>query len=130
MSDRAKLATGADGITYLMFWCEGCQTHHGPVVARLAGGSVWSWNGRVDLPTVQPSIRVQSSRLTEEGLRMIDAGLPAPEGGRYPSVDVLCHSYVTDGRIQYLGDCTHALAGQTVDLLPIEEARKVKSCDA
>jgi hypothetical protein len=28
----------------------------------------------------------------------------------------VCHSFVTDGRIQFLGDCTHALAGQTVDL--------------
>ena len=27
-----------------------------------------------------------------------------------------CHTFVTDGRIQFLGDCTHALAGQTVDL--------------
>ncbi|MGT2429227.1 hypothetical protein ACU4HD_11865 [Cupriavidus basilensis] len=24
-----------------------------------------------------------------------------------------CHSFVTDGHIQFLGDCTHALAGQT-----------------
>jgi len=30
--------------------------------------------------------------------------------------DVRCHSYVTDGRIQFLNDCTHDLAGQTVDL--------------
>jgi hypothetical protein len=29
---------------------------------------------------------------------------------------LLCHTFVTDGQIQYLGDCTHALAGQTVDL--------------
>jgi hypothetical protein len=28
----------------------------------------------------------------------------------------VCHLFVTDGRIQFLGDCTHALAGQTVDL--------------
>ncbi|MNJ76318.1 hypothetical protein D3C77_735750 [compost metagenome] len=28
----------------------------------------------------------------------------------------VCHSFVTDGRSQYLTDCTHALAGQTVDL--------------
>ena len=27
-----------------------------------------------------------------------------------------CHSFVTDGRIQFLADCTHPLAGQTVDL--------------
>ena len=31
-------------------------------------------------------------------------------------LDDICHSFVTDGRIQFLGDCTHKLAGQTVDL--------------
>jgi len=25
---------------------------------------------------------------------------------------------VVDGRMQFLGDCTHALAGQTVDIPP------------
>lgn len=29
---------------------------------------------------------------------------------------VVCHSFVTAGRIEFLPDCTHALAGQTVDL--------------
>ena len=33
-----------------------------------------------------------------------------------------CHSFITDGRIQYLGDCTHPLAGQTLDLPNWEEA--------
>jgi hypothetical protein len=32
-----------------------------------------------------------------------------------PAVPV-CHSFVTDGRIQFLTDCTHAFAGRTVDL--------------
>jgi hypothetical protein len=32
------------------------------------------------------------------------------EGGK----DV-CHSFVRDGQIQFLGDCTHALKGQTVE---------------
>lgn len=27
-----------------------------------------------------------------------------------------CHSFVTDGRIEYLSDSTHELRGQTVDL--------------
>jgi hypothetical protein len=31
-----------------------------------------------------------------------------------------CHSFVTDGRIQFLSDSTHALAGQTVDLPEIQ----------
>jgi hypothetical protein len=29
---------------------------------------------------------------------------------------VVCHSFVIDGRIQFLSDSTHVLAGQTVDL--------------
>lgn len=30
--------------------------------------------------------------------------------------DEVCHSFVTDGQIQFLGDCTHELAGQTVPI--------------
>jgi hypothetical protein len=33
-----------------------------------------------------------------------------------PGVDHRCHSFVVDGQIQFLGDCTHKLAGQTVPL--------------
>jgi hypothetical protein len=32
----------------------------------------------------------------------------------------VCHSFVTDGRIQFLTDSNHALAGQTVDLPDVE----------
>jgi hypothetical protein len=56
---------------------------------------VWGWNGSVDAPTFTPSILIHY------------------QGGDNPMV---CHSFVTDGRIQFLGDCTHALAGQTVEL--------------
>lgn len=34
----------------------------------------------------------------------------------------VCHSFVTAGRIQFLGDSTHALAGQTVDVPDWSEA--------
>jgi hypothetical protein len=27
-----------------------------------------------------------------------------------------CHSFIRDGQIQFLSDCTHALAAQTVDI--------------
>ena len=29
---------------------------------------------------------------------------------------LVCHSFVRNGRIEFLGDCTHGLAGKTVDL--------------
>lgn len=30
--------------------------------------------------------------------------------------DDVCHSFVRDGQIQFLGDCTHKLANQTVPI--------------
>lgn len=59
----------------------------------------------MNLPTFTPSILVRYD------------GADAGQGAAPPAV---CHSFVTNGRIQFLGDCTHALAGQTVDLPEIE----------
>ncbi|MCA1934131.1 MAG: hypothetical protein LDL37_01690, partial [Asticcacaulis sp.] len=33
---------------------------------------------------------------------------------------VRCHSFVTDGRIEFLSDCSHDKAGQTINLPPCE----------
>jgi hypothetical protein len=60
------------------------------------GLTFWEWNGSLDKPTFKPSIFVNA--------RQSNPMVPS------------CHSFVTDGRIQFLNDCTHALAGQTVDL--------------
>lgn len=69
------------------FWCPGCD------MAHCINDTVWTFNGDDDHPTIQPSIHVQ--------------------GG---STSINCHSFVTDGRIQFLGDSSHHLAGQTVEL--------------
>jgi len=61
------------------------------------GTPCWSWNGSVDAPTVKPSI------LTKGG-----------DG------DEVCHSFVNDGMVQFLPDCSHAFAGKTVELLEID----------
>lgn len=82
------------------FWCPGCRSTH--AVNSHPTGPRWTYNGNPDAPTFSPSILVTYQHLG------------APEEGR----DERCHSFVTDGRIQFLGDCTHALAGQTVDLPP------------
>lgn len=61
-----------------------------------AVNSTWTFNGDFEHPTFSPSILVNDDRA-------------APDLPR-------CHSFVRDGRIQFLGDCTHALAGKTVEL--------------
>lgn len=104
---RARVTTDAEGRFYgVRTACKGCGGHllptdwtpegyeRSPHIATLPQ---WTFNGDLERPTFTPSI---------------EAGWTV-DGVRTPEV---CHSYVTNGRIQYLGDCTHELAGQTVDL--------------
>lgn len=60
----------------------------------------WSFNGDTKKPTFSPSMVIQ----------------PDPSGHF-----VREHFFVEDGKIKYLDDCDHNLAGQTVDMVDIEE---------
>jgi hypothetical protein len=79
---------------HIWFQCPGCNIAHGIPVDGSRG---WSWNGDGDKPTVTPSI------------------LCTAEYGDKREKTV-CHSFIRDGQWQFLTDCTHALAGQTVDI--------------
>lgn len=83
--------------TLVQFHCPGCGEGH---AFRVAGGPgpVWTWNSLLDKATFAPSLKYTWDD---------------PDTGR---VLRLCHSYVRDGRIEYLPDCTHELAGKTVDV--------------
>jgi hypothetical protein len=63
------------------------------------GSPGWTFNDDFERPTFSPSMLSR-----------------APSNGRVPQETFVCHSFVRDGQIQYLSDCTHELAGQTVDL--------------
>lgn len=105
-----------------MFDCPGCKELHGVRVAQTGEkGPVWEWNGSLSRPTLTPSLLVRGTRPTPEGLAMMERGDPLPAGvDRYPCRDFVCHSFVRDGRIQFLSDCTHELRGQTVELVRAE----------
>lgn len=81
----------------IFFWCPGCNESHNVVVE---GDYKWVWNGNLTKPTFEPSVLVTHS-----------GGEPTAR----------CHSFVTNGKIQFLGDCTHNLANQTVDLPELPE---------
>lgn len=101
---KAELST--DGT--LLFWCPGCKSAHGIPVDGSRG---WQWNGSFESPTVSPSILVRGVRqITDDEHARIMAG------EHFEPVRVQCHSFVEGGRIRYLDDCTHKLAGQTVEL--------------
>ena len=81
-------------------WCPGCKEVHVFSVAKPAdSGARWTWDGNVDHPTFNPSMVVSCDGIPDEGW-------PAER----------CHYFLHNGRIQFLGDCTHELRGQTVDL--------------
>lgn len=86
---------------YLLFHCPGCESAHMVRVASPGVPGGWTFNGDHDRPTFSPSVLVTYN------------GSDAGQDGAPPAI---CHSFVTDGQIQFLGDCTHALAGQTVPL--------------
>jgi len=70
-----------------VFFCPGCNCGH------YFNTSIWSFNNDFNNPTVRDSILVWYSK---------------PERR--------CHSFVTDGNIQFLDDCFHNLKGQTIPL--------------
>lgn len=94
----------------VMFHCPGCKTGH-QVRVNPAFGPVWGYNEDANAPTFTPSILVNGThRITDEEHARIMAGETVEPR------KLVCHSFVTNGHIQFLSDCTHDLAGRTVPL--------------
>lgn len=118
MSDLSKILRAGEG-GRLSFWCPGCKDTH---TIRIGDGPGprWSYNGNTDNPTFSPSVLVRTGHFCNPSQQPGDCACDFqeryPDEGPWPWPCVICHSFVTDGRIQFLGDCTHELAGQTLDL--------------
>ncbi|MDR3496239.1 MAG: DUF6527 family protein [Ancalomicrobiaceae bacterium] len=95
-----KLRTAEGG--YVAFFCPGCDEGH---MMRIGDGPSprWSFNGNAEKPTFSPSVLVFLPERIDRN------------GNHHPQ-KTLCHSFVRDGRIEFLSDSAHGLAGQTVDL--------------
>lgn len=90
----------------ITYWCPGCKGGHS-ITYGPAGTETWTWNGDYNKPTFSPSILANSIR----GTASEEWNLANPR----------CHAFVVDGRIKYLTDCEHELAGQTIDMVPLPE---------
>jgi hypothetical protein len=115
-----------DGRTGWMIFCPACQSGHlfesGP---RPNGGSGWTFNGNYEKPTFNPSMLICTVRMPQfppgetDYARDPDGKYLLDEQGRIQGArDWVCHSFVRDGQIQFLSDCTHEYANQTLDLTP------------
>ena len=84
------------------FYCEGCGNYHMYYTEKPNDiGAKWTFNGDLDRPTFRASMLIRMNKEQD-------------------NVDLVCHSFVTDGKIQYLNDCTHHLKGQTIEMKDIE----------
>jgi len=81
-------------IGYTML-CPGCDELHA-IYTDYDNHPNWSFDGNVDNPTFTPSLRV----------RFHDGKI--------------CHSFIKDGKWQFLNDCHHSLAGQTIPMTFID----------
>ncbi len=105
----------------VVFYCPGCKQRH-CVWIGAGNGPRWTFNFNVDAPTFSPSVLIRTGHYCD--------GQPQPPHcdtcndcavDGEPTMCKICHSFVRDGRIEFLSDCTHALAGQTVDLPDMPE---------
>lgn len=85
--------------SHAVFFCPACDEAHS-IPVNMDGAtrpeSFWEWNQDTDRPTLKPSLLWNV-------------------GGWNP-MQPICHSFVTDGKIEYLGDSTHGMAGKTVEI--------------
>lgn len=101
----------------LAFDCPGCgDTHTIPI----AGEVTWTWNGSLELPTFTPSLRVRSGHYAPHW----KPGDGCWCGHDYGFTCYECHSVITDGRIAFCADSSHALAGQTVDMPDVGDRKE------
>lgn len=109
MSVAALAGNGSAPGRRVHFWCPACEDVHA-VTVDIPNG--WTWNGDLDRPTFDPSVKVTGVQWPP------DMGFHKPKHTAAAGEPIVCHSFVRAGRIQFLNDCTHELAGQTVDLPP------------
>lgn len=82
-------------------WCPGCRVVHTvPVNSPGQIGNAWDYRCENGRPSLAPSLK--HSGYTVHG--------PCE-----------CHYFITNGTIQYLSDCNHKYAGQTIELPDIPE---------
>lgn len=99
MGDKVSLVTEhstKEPVGYLHH-CPGCGYGHMFYTFKPNdyNGAKWVFDGNLEKPTFSPSMLVN-----------------AKNEGDYPR----CHYFLRNGKIQYLNDSTHHLAGQTIDM--------------
>ena len=112
---KAKLRGCTDSrgdYSMVWIWCPGCNEYH---AVTIDGSRGWTFNGDEEKPTITPSILVRGTKpISDEVAGRI------LQGEHIEPIPTVCHSFITDGKIQFLSDSTHVLVGQTVELPEVD----------
>lgn len=101
---KIKIIDNQNDLVTAAFYCPGCNEEHNFKYYSDKNKYIdpntdpWRFNYDFNKPTITPSILVTCSHINQR-----------------------CHSYITDGVIKYLDDCSHFLKGTTIELSEIEE---------
>lgn len=97
----AKVHLSEDAVGSVFIHCPGCRSCHSLATKKPNNcGAMWTWNESIESPTFSPSLNVSWHYHGSDGVRK----------------DFRCHSFIRDGKIEFLTDSTHRLAGMTVEL--------------
>lgn len=80
--------------------CPGCLLTHAININPNGPSPRWRFNNDLEKPTFTPSLVVRYKWGDEDETNV-------------------CHSFIRDGNWEFLADCTHALAGQTVPAIAL-----------
>ena len=105
----SKLRRGAGGYFH---WCPACEEmHHLP--------DSWQFNGNIESPTFSPSFKHEGVRVTKDANGEWTGDWVRDVNGH--TIPYICHYILTNGILNYCGDCTHGLKGQAVPLPDLPE---------
>lgn len=93
MAKFSELIVPKDKLVGYVYYCPGCECDHAVYTKETDWNKViWEFDGNLESPTVSPSIHIQMAK------------------------NHCCHLFIRNGKIEFLSDCTHKLAGKTVDM--------------
>ena len=92
-------------------WCPGCLEMH-----RLPDS--WAFNGNLLSPTFTPSFRHAGLQRVFKDGQWTGEWVRDAQGNPIPFV---CHYILTNGILNFCGDCTHHLNGKAIPLPPLPE---------
>lgn len=92
LSDKLHSWQSLDGRTGVTWWCPGCRLLHSIRLGSKQDKAGWTFNGDPVYPTFSPEIKFDYTG----------------------AISHCCRCSIKRGYITFYGDCSHALAGQTV----------------